>query len=60
LAKSMVDPIIWTKNDRSFVTLVQVFLTGRLLLLLLQRPFGIADLPGETEVGSAGEHPTKG
>lgn len=56
----MVDPIVWTENDRSFVTLVQVFLTGRLLLLLLRRTCGIAPVPGETEVGSAGEHPTKG
>jgi hypothetical protein len=55
-----VDPFVWTKKERFFVTPVQVFPTGKLLLLLLRHPCGIADTPGETEVGSAGEHPAKG
>ena len=32
-AYSKVDPIVWTKKDRSFVTPVQVFPTGKHFLL---------------------------
>ena len=40
---------------------MQVCLTRNTRLLLLPGDhFGIAALPGETEVGSAGEQPTKG
>ena len=56
-----VDPILWTENEPSLATPVQVFLTGTLQLTLLrQRRRVIAKSPGETEVGSAGEQPTKG
>jgi hypothetical protein len=56
-----VDPIVWTKNERSFATPMQVCLTRNCKLhLRLPRPYGIALAPGETEVGSAGEHPAKG
>ena len=40
--KAKVDPIVWTKKERSFVTPVQVFPTGIRLLLLLRHPCGIA------------------
>jgi len=56
-----VDPILWTKKGHSLATLLPAFLTGHSWLLLLPRhACRIALSPGETEVGSAGEHPTKG
>ena len=56
-----VDPILWTKNSPSLATLLPAFLTGNAWSLLLSRPLCyIAFSPGETEVGSAGEHPAKG
>jgi hypothetical protein len=56
-----VDPILWTKKGRSLATLLPAFLTGNVRLHLLLGPACRIDLaPGETEVGSAGEHPAKG
>jgi hypothetical protein len=56
-----VDPILWTKNSPSLATLLPAFLTGNSWLTLHRRhACGIAFSPGETEVGSAGEHPAKG
>jgi hypothetical protein len=63
-----VDPIVSTKNGRSFATARPALVTETLSLLSLRaacpcvRPaVAIHPLaPGETEVGSAGEHPTKG
>jgi hypothetical protein len=56
-----VDPILWTKKGHSLATLLPAFLTGNFWLVLHhRRACGIDFSPGETEVGSAGEHPTKG
>jgi hypothetical protein len=57
----MVDPNLWTKKGPSLATPLPVILTGNFgLLLIVLHPFVIACSPDETEVGSAGEHPTKG
>jgi len=59
--QSEVDPILWTKKERFFATVLPGVLTGNFGLLLLPCDVsGIALSPGETEVGSAGEHPAKG
>ena len=56
-----VDPILWTKKGHSLATLLPAFLTGNSWLVLHRRhACGIDFSPGETEVGSAGEHPAKG
>ena len=56
-----VDPILWTKKGHSLATLLPAFLAGNPWLILHRRhACGIAFSPGETEVGSAGEHPAKG
>jgi hypothetical protein len=63
-----VDPIVWTKNERSFATTSPALVAGTLplipssdrLLLWGRRRCGTSLAPGETEVGSAGEQPTKG
>ena len=56
-----VDPILWTKKGHSLATLLPAFLTGNTGLILHPgHACGIASSPGETEVGSAGEHPAKG
>ena len=56
-----VDPIVWTKNKRSFATLLPVFLTGNLDCSCRFHASPVSPfVPGETEVGSAGEHPAKG
>jgi hypothetical protein len=56
-----VDPILWTKKGHSLATLLPAFLTGNSRLILLRRHTCDIDVsPGETEVGSAGEHPAKG
>src|SRR5258706_15423876 len=60
-AMSEVDPILWTKKGHSLATLLPAFLTGNSWLILHRRhACGIAFVPGETEAGSAGEHPAKG
>ena len=56
-----VDPILWTKNGRFFATLSPVCQGDDIGLPLCVGPAsGIAWSPGETEGGSAGEHPAKG
>jgi len=61
MASLEVDPILWTKKGHSLATLLPAFLAGNPWLILHRRhACGIAFSPGETEVGSAGEHPAKG
>jgi hypothetical protein len=56
-----VDPILWTKNGPSLATLCRASRPPAFRCSCLRRTlFGIVNAPGETEVGSAGEHPTKG
>jgi hypothetical protein len=56
-----VDPILWAKIGHFFATLSLAFLTSSFSLVLLVGRFRDTVVsPGETEVGSAGEHPTKG
>jgi hypothetical protein len=63
-----VDPIVWTKIDRSIATPCPALLAVTLftscfrsyLPLLAGRPCGTSLPPGETEAGSAGEQPDQG
>jgi hypothetical protein len=60
-----VDPIVRTKNERSFATPGPVVMTATLavvgrLLLLAGHSYGTSRSPGETAAGSAGEQPAKG
>jgi hypothetical protein len=56
-----MDPILRTKKERFFATPTPAIPTGNFeYLLFLSRANAIAVLPGETEVGSAGEQPAKG
>src|SRR5438445_306690 len=56
-----VDPIVWTQNGPSLATLCRASRPPAFRCSCFRSTFfGIVNAPGETEVGSAGEHPTKG
>jgi hypothetical protein len=56
-----VDPIVWTKSGPSLATLCRASgSTDSLSPCFQSTRFDNFKAPGETEVGSAGEHPTEG